>query len=217
VEGAPVTITAVGAGPTGAYVFGFNSPQNLGDGLWSWQTQNQASGSYYLHLLVNGVQSFQIPGFVTAGAPTLAAKKGHPPTMKAAQKAQADAAGPHQLIDIVTAVDTQAIMAGGSQLYMVDNNPKVSTGEGTSELNTGCNAGDILRWHCVAINGVDTVAITGFEQSSGNVFGSNSPLQTGNEWTWQTQNAGNETYQIRILINGTFSYQWDPHVTCSAI
>jgi hypothetical protein len=230
VEGSEVAITAIGAGPTGAFVFGFNQPlppQTPG-GPWSWQTQNQASGSYSLHVLVGGVVSTTLSGFVTAGAATAADDENKPRAAAGASR-QAGASGHagglpttvHQIIDIVVAADTQAIIAGAQcgqgngPVYMVDNNPVVSTSEGSCELNTGCNAGDTLRWHVVPINGTDPVIITGFEQSQpqGGVFGPNSPKPAGDEFTWQTAVAGSETYQIRLLVNGAFEFRWDPFVT----
>lgn len=228
VEGTEVAITAVGAGPSGAYVFGFNQPQpplTPGD-PWSWQTQNQASGSYSLHVLVGGVVSTTLSGNVTAGPPTAANGKGRTRAAAepsrhgdASEQAGSQPAIVHQIIDIVVAADTQAILAGAQSgqgngpVYMFDNNPNVSQSEGSYELNTGCNAGDTLRWHVVAINGTDKVEITGLEQSQGDVFGPNSPKQLGDEFTWLTAAAGGETYQIRILVNGAQEFNWDPFIT----
>jgi hypothetical protein len=238
VEGKLVAITAVGAGPTGAYVFGFNQPvpPATPGGLWSWQTQNQANGSYALHVLVEGTRSVILNGYVTAGPPSLmtreeskAGDRVETPTYASAPKnssASKNGGGKpdlvHNMIDIVIAADTQAILAGAQcgqgngPVYMVDNNPLVSQNEGSYELNTGCNAGDTLRWHIVPINGTDTVTITGFEQSQGNVFGPNSPVPSGDEFTWRTANQGSETYQIRILVNGVFEFNWDPFITVNA-
>lgn len=234
IEGQEVTITAIGAGPSGAYVFGFNQPvppQSPG-GFWSWQTQNQASGSYSLHILVGGAVSATLDGYVTAGPPTAVSEQSKP-SAKAVASRQASASRPgsatpntvHQLIDIVIAADTQAILAGAQcgqgngPVYMVDNNPQLSQSEGSYELNTGCKAGDTLRWHIVPINGTDPVIITGFEQSQPGkgVFGPNSPIKVGDEYTWLTAVAGNsETYQIRILVNNVFEFNWDPFITAGS-
>lgn len=238
VEGSLVAITAVGAGPTGAYVFGYNQPvpPTTPGGPWSWQTENQASGSYALHVLISGTNSVILNGYVTAGPPSL--KTREESKASAGVEAQRHASAPkngnaskngggkvdlvHNLIDIVVAADTQAILAGAQceqgncPVYMVDNNPKLSQNEGSSELNTSCNAGDTLRWHIVPINGTDTVTITGFQQMTGNVFGPNSPIPAGNEFTWLTANQGSETYEIRILVNGVQTFEWDPYITVNA-
>jgi hypothetical protein len=206
-----VALTAVGPGPGGVFVFGFNQPVNQGNNIWSWQTQHAGSGGYSVALLLDGTTSLTVTGSVQVQAATEVVESLPVQTLDAAELG-----GAFQTIDIVVAVNTQAILAGLpviNSVFMMDNS-STSSGVGSGELNTGCSAGDTLRWHCVAINGIDTVTITGFEQSSGNAFGNNLPHQLKDQWLWTTANPGTgDTYQIRILINGFQSASWDPFVT----
>lgn len=127
-----------------------------------------------------------------------------------------------QLISVAALVDTTTILGNpgapsNQVIFMADNNAGGgSSGEGTNELNTACGPADVIVWRVVAINGTDQVVINGFKNSTGDVFGFNTPQPTNppNPSLMGTvQSAGNETYQLEILINGTTTYSWDPFLT----
>lgn len=105
---------------------------------------------------------------------------------------------------ILIAVDVGFIVqfGPGQGVYMCDNRvANGSTGEGTSELLTACNVGDVIVWECTPLDPNDSVTIVGFNVSSGNVFGSTGiPTQTGATWSGQAQSAGSQTYQITLLL-----------------
>lgn len=136
------------------------------------------------------------------------------------------------------AVDTAYVATVGSGfisqgVYMMDNqSANTSSGEGTTELHTVGNAGQLIGFHVVPIDGEggngDTVVITGFTVSQGNVFtaagqpqqqpplGSDPP---GTYWVGQLMNQGTQTYQIQCAVTigqlqpVTYYINWDPFIT----
>jgi hypothetical protein len=132
---------------------------------------------------------------------------------------------------IAIAVDTQYVASQGGGgitqgIYMFDNRlDNGSKGEGGLELSTKCNAGDLIGFEIYPITELgtsgDTVSITGFNVSQGDVFGSQGfPMQqTPNYWIGQAINAGSQTYQIRAQIKTgglrptVFNVYWDPYIT----
>lgn len=127
-----------------------------------------------------------------------------------------------QVINISTFVDTETILQNGgvpsSQvIYMVDDNVLGgSIGEGGNELNSACSPGDTLVWTVQSINFSDSVTITRFNNSSGDVFGQNPNANGSSTMSGNVTLTGNETYQLTILINGAVQYQWDPFLTSTA-
>jgi Inclusion body protein len=142
--------------------------------------------------------------------------------------AQAPLLKPQTSIQI--AVDTAYVIgqAGkdiGAGVYMMDNRvSNGSKGEGNLELHTSANVGDLVgfRVHPINPNSSDSVEITGFNVSSGSVFGSNGTpreQQTPDYWIGQALNAGNQTYQIQIKVTSgglqplSYFVNWDPFLT----
>lgn len=127
------------------------------------------------------------------------------------------------LIGIYVQVDCASILANpqvdpSQVIFMNDNNAAGgSTGEGTNELTTACHPGDTLTWACVNMNPANgyTVQILGFRNSVGNVFGNNPPSLTPAGFQGTVVSAGQETYQLNILVGGTTPYSWDPHISSS--
>ncbi|WP_437947146.1 AidA/PixA family protein [Sorangium sp. So ce296] len=130
---------------------------------------------------------------------------------------------------ISIAVDTSYVISQGGRnistgIYMFDNQlNNGSTGEGTLELSTLANAGDLIGFDVVPVNPNtgDTVVITGFNVSAGNVFGSQGyPIATDKPsyWIGQAVNAGSQTYQIQILVTSggprptKYYVNWDPFI-----
>jgi len=132
---------------------------------------------------------------------------------------------------IQVAVDTSYIISQGGQnisqgIYMMDNEVNNgSAGEGSLELHTRTNAGNLIGWEVSPINQNtgDTVVITGFNVSAGSVFGSQGyPQQenaSGSYWVGQAFNAGTQTYQIQIKVTSggirptSYFVNWDPFIT----
>ncbi|HEX8251503.1 MAG TPA: hypothetical protein VF846_00035 [Thermoanaerobaculia bacterium] len=127
-----------------------------------------------------------------------------------------------RLINVQITVDTNGILANpavgaGQVIFMTDNNAAGgSSGEGTFELNTACNVGDIIQWRLAAQDGHTSLKFLGMKNSNGNVFGFNPPVPEGPSLYQGTVTAtGQETYQILILVAGTTTYSWDPYITCN--
>ena len=154
-----------------------------------------------------------------------------PPKGTALISPPAVAAGLKPATAIAIAIDTQYVASVGGGgitegIYMFDNRlDNGSSGEGSLELSTKCNAGDLIGFEVYPINALgssgDTVAITGFNVSQGSVFGSQGyPMQqTPSYWIGQAINAGSQTYQIRVLVTTgglrptQFNVYWDPFIT----
>lgn len=139
------------------------------------------------------------------------------------------------------ALDTQYLISQppgtvSQGIYMFDNRLNNGSGnEGSLELSTVCNVGDIMSFEVIAINDLmggeaDTVVITGFNVSQGNVFGGSegAPVPTqqkgtvsGQYWLAQAVNAGQQTYQIFVEITTaglhpiTRNISWDPFITAN--
>ena len=139
---------------------------------------------------------------------------------------------------IQIAVDTAYVAAQsgrniGQGIYMMDNRIRNgSTGEGTLELHTVCNNGDLIGFNVLPIDALgtsgDQVVITGFTVSQGSVFTAagtprrQPPLPgeiAGAYWLGQALNQGSQTYQIQIMVTVgilqpvTYFVNWDPFIT----
>ncbi|MFN9623758.1 MAG: hypothetical protein ACK587_13150 [Cyanobacteriota bacterium] len=136
---------------------------------------------------------------------------------------------PNPQTQIAIAIDTAFVASLGgsfvsSGIYMMDNQVNLgSTNEGTSELSTVCNNGSLIGFSVYPIdpNSGDSVSITGFNVSGGNVFGgSGYPLQeTPDYWIGQAVNRGSQVYQIQVKITTgglrpvSYYVNWDPYIT----
>ncbi|POF31776.1 hypothetical protein [Roseibium marinum] len=140
---------------------------------------------------------------------------------------------------ITIAVDT-AYVAGQQSgnivqgIYMMDNRvANGTTGEGTLELSTVCNIGDLVGFNAVPINALgsseDEVEITAINVSYGSVFsaaGMPRPQPAlpgepaGAYWIGQAFNKGTQTYQIQIKVTVgklqpiSYFVSWNPFITC---
>jgi hypothetical protein len=143
----------------------------------------------------------------------------HPSTKSKAKAAASVLAG--RLINIQVTVDTNGILANpkvdpSQVIFMTDNNAGGgSSGEGTFELNTACNVGDIIQWRLAPQDGQTPVAFLAMKNSNGDVFGFNPPTGGATLYQGEATVAGQETYQILIFVAGTTTYSWDPFITCS--
>lgn len=142
--------------------------------------------------------------------------------------------------NITIAVDTAYVAAQQGRniskgIYMMDNRVRNgSTGEGTLELSTVCNNGDLIGFNAVPINILgsygDKVVITGFTVSDGSVFtAAGRPRQQpalpgepdGAYWIGQAMAQGHQTYQIQIAVTVgvlqpvTYFINWDPFITAN--
>lgn len=140
----------------------------------------------------------------------------------------ATATFPNPQTQVAIAVDTAYIAGHAGQpvttgIYMFDDQLNLgSSNEGQLELHTVCPVGSLIGWSVYPIdpNLGDTVVITGFNVSQGNVFGgAGYPLsQTPNYWVGQAMNAGNQTYQIQIKVTAgsirpvAYYINWDPFI-----
>ncbi len=137
---------------------------------------------------------------------------------------------------VTIAVDTAYVASQqgnniSAGVYMMDNMVNNgSSNEGQMELSTVVPVGSLIGFNTVPIypTSGDTVIITGFTVSQGNVFGSQGyPQQQpplGNEppgayWIGQAMNAGRQIYQIQIAVTVgqirpiTYYVNWDPYIT----
>jgi hypothetical protein len=123
-------------------------------------------------------------------------------------------------VSVVIAVDTAYVASHGtdgqitSGVFLIDNMVRRgSTHEATLQLHTVCNAGDLIGFHCVPVDGAgsssDQVIITQFLDDSGDVFtGAGHPRQqppigngpAGNWWVGQVMKGGTETYTIALQV-----------------
>ena len=129
-----------------------------------------------------------------------------------------------QLISVQVTVDAATILQQGQNadpnkvVFMTDNNAGGgSSGEGTAELTTACHVGDTIQWTLSNQNPSNqiSVAFLAMRDSSGTVFGFNPPHGDATLYQGEAVNSGQETYQILILVGGTTTYQWDPHISAS--
>jgi hypothetical protein len=136
---------------------------------------------------------------------------------------------PNPQTQIAIALDTAFIASQGgswvsSGVYMMDNQANLgSTNEGQLELHTHCNNHSLIGFEVypMDVNSGDTVAITGFNVSGGNVFGgAGYPLQqTPSYWIGQAMNTGTQTYQIQVKVTTgglrpvVYYLNWDPYIT----
>jgi hypothetical protein len=136
---------------------------------------------------------------------------------------------PNPQTQVAIAVDTAYIAANAGQnittgIYMFDNQLNLgSSNEGQLELHTVCNNHSLIGFEAypMDVNSGDSVAITGFNVSQGNVFGgAGYPLQqTPSYWIGQAMNSGSQTYQIQIKVTTgglrpvSYYVNWDPYIT----
>jgi hypothetical protein len=155
-----------------------------------------------------------------------------------AQVSRATSSGLSPQTSITIAVDTAYVAAQqgrniGQGIYMMDNQVhNGSGGEGTLELSTMCDVGNLIGFNVVPIDVLgtsgDQVVITGFTVSQGNVFtaaGTPRPQTSppgepaGAYWIGQALNEGSQTYQIQIAVTVgilqpvTYYINWDPFIT----
>lgn len=159
-------------------------------------------------------------------------------TKRVAQVARASTNALSPQTAITIAVDTAYVAAQQGRnisqgIYMIDNRVRNgSTGEGTLELSTVCNNGDLIGFNVVPIDILgssgDQVVITGFTVSQGSVFtAAGTPRvqpalpgePAGAYWIGQALNQGNQTYQIQIEVTVgllqpvSYFINWDPFIT----
>ena len=155
-----------------------------------------------------------------------------------AQVSRATSAALSPQTSITIAVDTAYVAAQQGRnisqgIYMMDNRVhNGSGGEGTLELSTSCDVGNLIGFNVVPIDSLgtsgDQVVITGFTVSQGNVFtAAGTPRQqpalpgepAGAYWIGQALNEGSQTYQIQIAVTVgilqpvTYYVNWDPFIT----
>jgi hypothetical protein len=97
-------------------------------------------------------------------------------------------------------------------VWMMDDNPNDTQGQGGNELTCNCKPQDVLIWRGTSINQDDSVNITAFNAST-----PDPPVEVtkeGNHFRGYVQKQGKETYQIRFIINSDVSrvYTWDPFI-----
>ena len=155
-----------------------------------------------------------------------------------AQVSRASSSGLSPQTSITIAVDTAYVAAQQGRnisqgIYMMDNRVhNGSGGEGTLELSTVCDVGNLIGFNVVPIDSLgtsgDQVVITGFTVSQGNVFtAAGTPRQqpalpgepAGAYWIGQALNEGSQIYQIQIAVTVgllqpvTYFVNWDPYIT----
>jgi hypothetical protein len=117
---------------------------------------------------------------------------------------------PNPPVQVALAVDTAYVVGAGgttitSGIYVMDNELNAgSTGEGTMALHTRCPIGSLIGYssYPIDVGSGDTVAITGFSVTQGNVFGAaGAPLQQSPDyWIAQAMFTGSTTFQIQLCI-----------------
>jgi hypothetical protein len=129
-------------------------------------------------------------------------------------------------VDVETAQATASGNVITSGLYMIDTTGYEGTAEGSNELSTPCDAGDVLVWTIYPINPSDNIAISGFTGqcvSSGqnSVFQRLSAEETAsgvNYWTCvinEGTSSGTYQYSMNIKMSGK-TYTYDPFVKVTA-
>ncbi|GGZ02007.1 AidA/PixA family protein [Pseudoduganella plicata] len=131
---------------------------------------------------------------------------------------------------VAIAIDTAYVGSVGSGtigagVYMMDNQVQQgSQSEGQLELTTQCPVGQQIGFtvYPIDLGSGDTVVITGFNVSGGDVFGSSGypkkQAGSGNYWVGKAQNQGSQTYQIQVQVTpgqggGPYYINWDPFIT----
>jgi hypothetical protein len=120
------------------------------------------------------------------------------------------------VIDTTSALSLEKPSSGeiyvGNYVWMMDDNPNDTQGQGGKELTCNCKPQDIILWRGTSINQDDTVNITDFTVST-----PNPPVEVtkeGNHFRGYVEKQGSETYQIHFMINSDASrkYYWDPYI-----
>jgi hypothetical protein len=122
-------------------------------------------------------------------------------------------------IDVETAQSTASGTTITQGLYMIDTTGYEGTSEGSNELITPCNTGDVLIWTIYPINPADNVVITQFTGQcvSQGIFQKLVPQTTPAGvpyWTCVINNgasAGQYQYSLDINLSGKI-YTYDPFV-----
>lgn len=115
-----------------------------------------------------------------------------------------------KIINVLIAVDTDRLVNGQSNIYMVSDNPS-DEHKGTSELTIVAKIGDYIHWRTVAINCRDEVELINFDKKGG-VSVVENPYFANDCWTTETIATGEEDYSFTFSINGRGVFTWDPHV-----
>lgn len=162
----------------------------------------------------------------------------HVPTVAQVSRQSATLTALQPQTAVTIAVDTSYVAAQQGQnisqgIYMMDNRVRNgSQGEGTLELSTVANNGDLIGFNVVPINALgpsgDSVVITGFQVANGSVFtAAGRPRQqsalpgepAGAYWIGQALAQGTQTYEIQIEVTVgllqpvTYVVNWDPFIT----
>ena len=133
----------------------------------------------------------------------------------------------------IASLSTDGFITHG--VYMFDNMLAAgSSNEGKLSLRTKCNAGSLIGFHSVPIDGEgssgDQVVITSFVTVSGNVFtGACHPIQeppfpnqpAGSYWIGQAIAAGTERFTIQVKVTTgilqpvVYYVSWDASITAT--
>ena len=113
---------------------------------------------------------------------------------------------PGEKIEVLIVVDAADAVSHGdlqNNVYLVDTNKYVgSSGEGTNELRTKCQDGQIIRWRVTPISEDNKVSITQF---SGQIINEHvcQPGPTGNIWEGRVDTQGKRprTYQYSVTLD----------------
>lgn len=126
-------------------------------------------------------------------------------------------------VDVETAQSTASGNVITSGLYMIDTTGYEGTAEGSNELSTPCNAGDVLVWVIYPINPSDNISISGFTGQcvTSDIFQNLVAEKTpagANYWTCVI-NEGTSTASYQYSLNVKMSdktYTYDPFVNVTA-
>ena len=132
-----------------------------------------------------------------------------------------------QTISILTIVDTVDIANNGitpQNTYMIDTQGYLGESEGTNELITKCNDGDILQWRIVGIRPnvtVNTANYSGSAKDQYHIIDPEPVSALGEDyWTSRVELGGNQPtqyqYTFDIVINDK-SYPFDPYILVSKV
>jgi hypothetical protein len=126
-------------------------------------------------------------------------------------------------IDVETAIATASGSTITQGLYMIDTTGYEGTAEGNTELQTPCNAGDVLVWTVYPINPSDNVQITGFTgtaPSNGTFQNLESETAPNGVPYWTCAiNLGAPSSTVQYSVSFKMSgqtYSYDPFVVITA-
>ena len=131
-----------------------------------------------------------------------------------------------QTISILTVVDTVDIANNGvtaENTYMIDTQGYLEGNEGSTELITKCNDGDVLQWRIVDIRPNVTVNTANYrgQATTDSVIDPQQVTVLGEAyWTSRVELGANPPgqyqYTFDIVINNTH-YAFDPYLDISAV